>query len=193
MVDDGQVGHDRGRTRFPFSCPDYTNSPDEPKDSSVSLWTPDGERPVSRTASTAAEPSPPGITPELRSALAESGIDVDQLTPEQIAEATAMLAEMSRVRADMLSVPAAEVIANHLMGIYELAAIHLGENPPNFVEATVAIEALRAVLDRLGTEFGENEAVLRQALSQLQVTFVALKEQVAGADGAPEPGVAAND
>ena len=29
------------------------------------------------------------------------------------------------------AVPAAEIIANHLMGIYELAAIHLGENPPN--------------------------------------------------------------
>jgi hypothetical protein len=167
----------------------------------VSLWTPDGERPVSRTSPadvTAANPqggtagagTPP---PELRQALAEAGIDIDQLTPEQVQEATQMLAEMSRVRQEMLSVPAAEIIANHLMGIYELAAIHLGENPPNFVEATVAIEALRAVLDRIGKEFGENEQVLQQALQQLQVTFVALKDQVT-AEGAPlEPGIAAND
>jgi len=163
----------------------------------VSLWTPDGERPVSRTAPTA---PPQGGTagagtppPELRAALAEAGIDIDQLTPEQVQEAATMLAEMGRVRQEMLSVPAAEIIANHLMGIYELAAIHLGENPPNFAEATVAIEALRAVVERLGKEFGENEHVLQQALAQLQMTFVALKDQVT-TEGAPlEPGIEAND
>ena len=167
----------------------------------MSLWTPDGERPVSRTSPSSPTASSSGGAggplasppPELRAALAEAGIDIDQLTPEQITEATAMLAEMGRVREEMLSVPAAEVIANHLMGIYELAAIHLGENPPNFVEATVAIEALRAVLDRLGAEFGDNEAVLRQALGQLQMTFVQLKEQVTLEGGDLEPGVAAND
>ena len=59
--------------------------------------------------------------------------------------------------------------------------------------ATVAIEALRAVLDRIGKEFGDNEQVLLQALQQLQVTFVALKDQIT-AEGAPlEPGIAAND
>ncbi|MFN8053213.1 MAG: hypothetical protein U0Q22_17360 [Acidimicrobiales bacterium] len=162
----------------------------------MSLWTPDGERPVSRTPRPGADDAAAGVgspPPELRQALAEAGIDIDQLTPEQIAEATQMLAEMGRVRQEMLSVPAAEIIANHLMGIYELAAIHLGENPPNFVEATVAIEALRAVLDRLGSEFAENEQVLRQALTQLQMTFVSLKEQVT-AEGAPlEPGIEAND
>ncbi len=159
----------------------------------MSLWTPDGERPVQRST----PDSPTGATgsgpsPELRAALAEAGIDVDQLSPEQLREAQAMLVEMGRVRQEMLSVPAAEIIANHLMGIYELAAIHLGENPPNFVEASVAIEALRAVLDRIGNKFADNEAVLRQALSQLQMTFVQLKEQVE-AEAAVEPGVAAND
>ncbi len=158
----------------------------------MSLWTPDGERPVSRTpsggSSQAAGQDASGAAPsaELRAALAEAGIDVDQLTPEQIQEAGAMLAEMGRVRQEMLSVPAADVIANHLMGIYELAAIHLGENPPNFAEASVAIEALRAVVERLGKEFGENEAVLRQALSQLQMTFVQLKEQVSAQPGGAE-------
>lgn len=162
----------------------------------MSLWTPDGERPVQRstpgTPTGAAGAAGSGPSPELRAALAEAGIDVDQLTPEQLQEAQTMLVEMGRVRQEMLSVPAAEIIANHLMGIYELAAIHLGENPPNFVEASVAIEALRAVLDRIGKEFDENEAVLRQALSQLQMTFVQLKEQVE-VESAVEPGVAAND
>jgi len=129
----------------------------------------------------------------VRAALAEAGIDVDELTPDQLAEAEAMLAEMARVRQQMLSVPAAEIVANHLMGIYELAAIHLGENPPNFAEATVAIEALRAVLDRLGPQFGESGPVLQQALQQLQMTFVALKDQVTSEAEDLEPGIAAND
>lgn len=154
----------------------------------MSLWTPDGERPVQKSS---ANPKIE-VTEELAEALAAAGVDVNDLGPEQIAEAQAMLAEMGRVRQEMLSVPAAEIVANHLMGIYELGAIHLGENPPNFAEATVAIEALRAVLERLEGKFGEAEAVLRQALAQLQQAFVQLKEQ-AEASSAPEPGVAAND
>ena len=145
----------------------------------MSLWTPDGERPVARTPQPDHAASPATGSPELREALSEAGIDFDSLSPDQQAEAAQMLAEMARVRQEMLSVPAADIVANHLMGIYELAAIHLGENPPNFAEATVAIEALRAVLDRMGSAFGENEAVLTQALTQLQMTFVKLKEQVA--------------
>ncbi|HMS14650.1 MAG TPA: hypothetical protein PKD80_16240 [Microthrixaceae bacterium] len=154
----------------------------------MSLWTPDGERPVSRTPNPAsvAVGESGAITPELRAALAEAGIDADTLTPEQLAQATAMIEEMGRVREEMLSVPAADIIANHLMGIYELAAIHLGQNPPNFAEATVAIEALRAVVDRLDDAFGENAAVLRQALSQLQLTFVQLKEHAEAIGESPD-------
>ena len=145
----------------------------------VSLWTPDGERPVARPSQSDHAAANSGASPELRAALAEAGIDFDSLSPEQQAEAAQMLTEMSRVRQEMLSVPATDIIANHLMGFYELAAIHLGENPPNFGEATIAIEALRAVLDRLGEKFGEHHAVLAQALTQLQMTFVQLKEQIA--------------
>ncbi|MEZ5323005.1 MAG: hypothetical protein R2698_13210 [Microthrixaceae bacterium] len=160
----------------------------------MSLWTPDGERPVRRNPPTAggtsdssasstpgATAGPDGVTPELRDALAAAGVEVDQLTPEQLREAAAMVEDMARVRQEMLSVPAVDVIANHLMGIFELGAIHLGQNPPNFAEATAAIEAISGVLERLGHRFGENESVLRQALSQLQLTFVQLKDQVAPA------------
>lgn len=154
----------------------------------MSLWTPDGDRPIQKST-----PQPTvEVTPELAEALAAAGVDINELGPEQIAEAQAMLAEMGRVRQEMLSVPAAEIVANHLMGIYELGAIHLGENPPNFAEATVAIEALRAVLDRLEGKFDDAEPVLKQALAQLQQAFVQLKEQVE-AENTPEPGVAAND
>ena len=86
-----------------------------------------------------------------------------------------VLAEVARVRGLVVLLVAlrAEQLA--------LPALRLRCTDP-----TVAIEALRAVLDRLGTAFGENEAVLRQALGQLQMTFVQLKEQVTeGATEAP--------
>ncbi len=173
--------------------PGYSTRTDDPKDILLSLWTPDGERPVSRetTPSAPSTPSAPAeggeeLSPEIAAALAAAGIDVASLTPEQQTEAAVMMAEMAQVRQQLLSTPAIDVVANHLMGIYELAAIHLGENPPDFSEATVGIEALRAVLERLEGSFGENEPVLRQALSQLQMTFVQLKGDVEGAGNGGE-------
>jgi hypothetical protein len=166
----------------------------------VSLWTPDGERPVSKStpepSAASAASAPTGdaggpnleITPEIRAALSQAGIDVDTLTPEQQAEAAQMLAEMARARQQLLEAPVQDVIANHLMGLYELGAIHLGENPPHFAEASLAIEALGAVLDRLEGNLGEPEEQLRQARQQLQMAFVQLKEQVAAntAEGAAD-------
>jgi len=92
-----------------------------------------------------------------------------------------MLAEMAETQYRIANTPAADVVANHLMGFYELGAIHLQQDPPNFVEATVAIDAMRAVLDGLGERLGEHGVVLTQALQQLQMAFVELKKQ-----GAPE-------
>ncbi len=87
------------------------------------------------------------------------------------------MAEMAEVQQRIAQTPAAEVIANHLMGFYELAAIHLSQEPPHFAEATVAIDALRAVLEALGDRLGDNVGVLNQALSQMQMAFVQLKQQ----------------
>jgi hypothetical protein len=129
----------------------------------MSLWTPDGERPVGRPA---ANERPQVVPP-----------DFDELTPEEQAEAEALAAEMAEVRRQVASAPAAVIVANHVMGLYELAAIHLSQDPPNFAEAAVGIDALVAVLDRLEGRLGENEPVLRDARSQLQVAYVELKRR----------------
>jgi hypothetical protein len=82
------------------------------------------------------------------------------------------------------------VVANHVMGFYELAAIHLSQQPPSFTEATVAIDAMRGVLERLPGRLGDNEQTLRDALSQLQLAYVELQSREAAAhdagDGDPE-------
>jgi hypothetical protein len=170
----GQVGT-RGAPLF-LSCRPIGYTRPDPEDSLVSLWTPDGERPVrrepatppSQSASPMAQGGPPpgGDSPSL-----------EDLSPEERAQAEAMMTEMAEVQQRIAQTPAAEVIANHLMGFYELAAIHLSQEPPHFTEAAVAIDALRAVLETLGDRLGENVGVLNQALSQMQMAFVQLKQQ----------------
>lgn len=91
-----------------------------------------------------------------------------------------MAAEMAQVREQLASVPAAVVVANHAMGLYELAAIHLSQQPPNLPEARVAIDAFAALIDTLKGRLGDDEPVLIDALAQLRLAFV----QVTAAGGA---------
>lgn len=159
----------------------------------MSLWTPDGERPIRRDQPAPTAPSGPGpvagpgtgggATPGSRPASLDE--ELARLDPEQRAEAEAMLAEMARVQEELATAPAADVIANHLMGFYELAAIHLNQDPPHFAEAAVAIDALRSVVGGLGNRLGRNEAPLTQALQQIQMAFVQLKRAADEADRGP--------
>ena len=118
----------------------------------MSIWTPGGERPVP-------EPEP-------------SGDAAGDLSPEERAQLEAMQAELAEVRAQLLEAPAAVVIANHAMGVYELAAIHLTAPEPKLVEASLAIDALAALVEGLAGRLGEPEATLQEALLQLRTAYV---------------------
>lgn len=162
-----------------------------------SLWTPGGEHPVEREPSTPPSGQPasaPTGGPSAAGGSASSNlpptvpgpdgepISIEDLTPEQRAELEAQVEELARVREQVSQTPAHVVVANHVMGLYELAAIHLSSNPPNFAEASVAIDALSAVVDTLEGRLGEAEAQLVEARSGLQQAFVALKQQAAEED-----------
>lgn len=138
----------------------------------MSLWTPDGEHELPRDE--------------------EGRIDPDQLTDEQREQLEAMAKEMAQVRAQLLSVPASTVVANHAMGLYELAAIHLSNQPPNLGEARLAIDAMAAVVEGLEGRLGENEGVLSDALAQARLAYVQLHAAATagngnGGDGEPGP------
>ncbi len=117
----------------------------------MSLWTPDGEHQV------------PGR---------------DELSPEDAARAEAIAEEMAEVREQLLAVPAALVVANHAMGLYELAAIHLSNQPPNLAEARIAIDAFGALVETVGAELGDDAATLRDALAQIRMAFVQIQGSV---------------
>lgn len=143
----------------------------------MSLWTPGGEHEVPRN-----QPSEPAGQPPAADEL-EDLSDLpgyDELTPEQQAQAQAMARELAEARERIAQTPAAEVVANHAMGLYELAAIHLGSQPPALDEAKVAIDAMTGIVGAIPGRLGENEAVLRDALQQLQLAFVQLSNQEGG-------------
>ncbi len=142
-----------------------------------SLWTPGGEHEVPRN-----QPQQPAQEPPA----GEDFDDLselpgyDDLTPEQQAQAQEMARELAEARARIAETPAAEVVANHAMGLYELAAIHLGGQPPALDEAKVAIDAMTAVVGALPGRLGANEPVLREALQQLQLAYVQLSNPEGG-------------
>jgi hypothetical protein len=127
-----------------------------------SLWTPGGERPVApeRPSSPASPPSAPG-----------DDDDFDDRNPPTEEE----LAELAALQRQLLEVPAAVVIANHAIGLFQLAALHLNQEQPNLEQAQLAIDALRGIVDGLGARLGEHEPPLREALAQLQMAYVQVK------------------
>ena len=137
----------------------------------MSLWTPGGEHPVDKGGSS--EPTPPPA-------------DQPEMTPEQEAEAREIAEQMAQVREQLSQVPAAQVVANHAMGCYELAAIHLSSEPPKFAEAQLAIDAFGALVAVLKGKLGPDEATLNDALQQLQMAFVQVKAAAEGGE-APTP------
>jgi hypothetical protein len=91
---------------------------------------------------------------------------------------------MAEVRSRLLEVPAEVVVTNHVMGLYELAAIHLSADPPDLVSAALAIDAVSCLVDGLGDRLGEDAATMRDALGNIRVAFV----QIKGATGQWSPG-----
>jgi hypothetical protein len=141
-----------------------------------SLWTPDGEHPVDRGGAPTGPPDAPSG--------ADAEVTFEDLSPEEQAEVRRMAEELAEVQRQLAGTPAADVVANHLMGFYELGAIHLSQDPPNFAEAAVAVDAMAAVVEKLPGRLGENEQVLREALNQIRMAFVSLRNRAdADADG----------
>ena len=149
-----------------------------------SLWTPGGEHPVDTTPpstspSTAAadeSTADPNLDDAIAAALPE-GVRLDDLSPEERARAEAMVREMAEARTRLLETPAATIVANHGMGLYELGALHLSQEAPDFTQATVAIDGLAGIVEALEGRLGEAEATLREGLDQLRGAFVQLKSQ----------------
>jgi hypothetical protein len=153
----------------------------------MSLWTPSGEHPVDRPGRSAPDEatSPPPGRPTAPPAAGPTSLD--DLSPEERAEAEEFARQVDTARRQVLDAPAGSVVAQQAFQFYELAALHLSQPQPKLDDARVAIDAFAAVVNGLGSRLGEAEQPLRQALNQIQMAFVEVSRSVGGApETAPE-------
>ena len=98
---------------------------------------------------------------------------IPQESDIDLAEAAEALAE---TRQRLAEVPAEVVVVNHVMGLYELAAIHLSAQPPRLFEAALAIDSVACLVEGLEGRLGDEEATLKLALDNIRIAFVQIKD-----------------
>ena len=160
----------------------------------MSLWTPDGEVPIERKGATASPGPGPGPgesavgadADAVRSAAAAMGIDPDSLSPADRERLVEIVTQMAEAQRRLAAAPAAEVVANHAMGLYEFAAIKLGSEPPQLADARVAIDALGGLLDAAGDRVGDHGRALVDALDQIRMAWVQVNDAAGSAPGTAE-------
>jgi hypothetical protein len=152
----------------------------------MSLWTPSGEHPVERPG----RPAPDATSPRQDAPTvppASGPTSLEDLSPEERAQAEEFARQVDTARRQLLDAPAGPVVGQQALQFYELAALHLSQPEPKLDDARVAIDALAAVVNGLGSRLGEAEQPLRQALNQIQMAFVEVSRAGGGRDEtAPE-------
>ena len=101
-----------------------------------------------------------------------------EISPEQ-------LEEFLRFQAEITSIPAVDLVANHAFGLQQLAMMHLMQVPnpdgtvtePDLDQAGLAIDALGALVDGLGDRQGNHTDGLREVVTELRLAFVELSNQ----------------
>ncbi len=141
---------------------------------------PDSPGTPSRPGAPGASDSDTGVASSPRSEADES--DLDELGPEEQAELAGRLDELRR---QLLGTPAEVVVANHAYGLFELAAIHLSQQPPRRDQARLAVDAMAALVEGLAGRLGEAEPSLKDALAQIRLAYVQISESSPAADGEP--------
>ena len=137
-----------------------------------SLWTPGGEHPIGKE-----EPAQP---PGARQESPLSSVAQDEFDDEEVELSEEQIAQMRELEERLAATPASVVVANHAYGLFELAALHLGRRPPNFEEAQVAIDAMGALVEGMGSRLGDHTKQLQEGLTQLRLAFVQVKNAGAG-------------
>ena len=137
-----------------------------------SLWTPSGERPVDPGGS---HPEPPGTG----DAVPGAGPPGGGFPPGEPDDA-ARREELRRVRAELAGTPVADLVANHAIGLWQLAVLHLTPDEgeaSHLDEAGLAIDAMAALVEGLGDRLGDSAEPLRDALAQVRMAFVQISER----------------
>jgi hypothetical protein len=92
--------------------------------------------------------------------------------------------QLRQLREQLAATPVADIIANHAIGLWELALLHLSPDegmPPDLDEARLAVDGVAALVEGLGDRLDRHEEPLREALAQLRLAYVEISRR-AGVD-----------
>lgn len=154
------------------------------------LWTPEGEHRVPRESTQESPQAPAEDADDMAGAFGgqlemdpETGLPIDPRTgepfdPEELAE---MQEQLLAAQEQLVSVPAAEIVQNHMMGLFELAALHLRREPPDLDEARLPIDALGLLVDNLADQLPAGDT-LRGALQQIRLAYVEIHKRQTAAE-----------
>jgi hypothetical protein len=151
------------------------------EDTSVSsIWTPSGEYQPSEEPEGPGSGSSPAAAPDGEASALDEPIAGEPITPEE-------LEAMRRLHEQLRATPAVDVVANHVVQLFQLALVYLGAGaapadaatPPvaDLVQASIVIDTMAAIVDGLGPRLVEHEDTLRDALTQLQLLWVQIADE----------------
>ncbi len=143
-----------------------------------SLWTPSGEH-QPRDQGPAGDDSRPPARPS--DPAPGAPINPEDLSPEEQAQ---LAAELQRMRAELAATPVIDIVANHAVGLWQLAVLHLTPGPDiapsdeDLDEARLAIDAFGGLVEGLGARLGPHADALREALTQLRLAYVEVSGRI---------------
>jgi hypothetical protein len=70
------------------------------------------------------------------------------------------------------STPLADILANQLFVLFQIAAMYLGESPARLADAQLVIDIASSIIKTGDTRLGEHLEIYRTALAELQQAFV---------------------
>ena len=150
----------------------------------MSLWTPSGEHRVPRETSVSGQEATQNSTEGPQAGVSQpgsagdpqlDGTDTQALDPEVREELEAQMAE---VRQRILETPIEAMIVQHVIGLFEIAAIHLNAENPNLVSARLAIDAMDGALDATEGRLGDAEEAMQSMLHQARMAYVQVNQQI---------------
>jgi hypothetical protein len=107
---------------------------------------------------------------------------------ENLSEEEQQLAmdELRQIQEYLAASPAIDIIANHAVGMYELASLHLGkakqseadpaEKAKRLGEAALAIQAMQGIIQTMSSQLGNHKPGLDDAANNLQQVYAQLAQ-----------------
>ena len=104
------------------------------------------------------------------------GADPQALDPEVRAELEAQMAE---VRQRILETPVEAMVVQHLIGLFEIAAIHLNAENPDLSSVRLAIDTMEGALSAAEGRLGDAEEAMQSMLHQARMAYVQVSQNTA--------------